>query len=130
MKASLLQRQAACSFALLTLAACGGSSVGASPTSTGASPTPSPLSPTVGPGFGTIAYDAARQRVVLFGGSPATSHTWTWDGTTWVRQQPPTEPPIEAPKTMATVGWPFAYDEAHRTVVLLVVHPAGIDGPP
>lgn len=127
MKASIRRRQAACSFALLgaLLSACGGPSAGASPT-----PSPSHLSPTVGPGFGTIAYDAARQRVVLFGGPPAASHTWTWDGTTWARQQPATEPPIETPKDMATVGWPVAYDEAHRTVVLLVVHPWGIDGPP
>jgi hypothetical protein len=31
---------------------------------------------------------------------------------------------------MATVGFPAAYDEVHRTVVLLVAHPTGIDGPP
>lgn len=31
---------------------------------------------------------------------------------------------------MATVGLPVAYDEVHRTVVLLVAHPAGADGPP
>lgn len=31
---------------------------------------------------------------------------------------------------MATVGLPAAYDEVHRTVVLLVAHPTGIDGPP
>jgi hypothetical protein len=31
---------------------------------------------------------------------------------------------------MATVGFPAAYDEVHRTVVLLVTHPTGIDGPP
>jgi hypothetical protein len=31
---------------------------------------------------------------------------------------------------MAAAGLPIAYDEAHRSVVLLVAHPAGIDGPP
>lgn len=31
---------------------------------------------------------------------------------------------------MATVGLPLVYDEAHHTVVLLLVHPAGTDGPP
>jgi hypothetical protein len=77
-----------------------------------------------------MTYDAARQRVVLFGGPPAASHTWTWDGTTWLRQQPATEPPIESPKQMTAVGLPMAYDGAHRNVVLLVTHPAGIDGPP
>jgi hypothetical protein len=77
-----------------------------------------------------MAYDAARQRLVLFGGSSATSHTWTWDGSAWARQQPATEPPTETPKTMAAAGLPIAYDEVHRNVVLLMVHPAGIDGPP
>ncbi len=127
MKASVRRLQTACGIALLAelLGACGEPLTGANPT-----PSLSHLSPTVGPGFGAIAYDAARQRVVLFGGPPGTGHTWTWDGTTWVRQQPATEPPIESPKQMATVGWPVAYDEVHRTVVLLVAHPAGIDGPP
>jgi hypothetical protein len=77
-----------------------------------------------------MTYDAARQRVVLFGGPPAASHTWTWDGTTWTRQQPAAEPPIESPKQMAAAGLPMAYDEVLRTVVLLVAHPSGIDGPP
>ena len=122
-------RQTAWGFALLAalLAACEGPSAGASPTPT---PGTAQVSPTVGPGFGTIAYDAARQRVVLFGGPPGPSHTWTWDGTTWARQQPATEPPIETPKTMAVAGLPMAYDEAHRNVVLLLAHPVGIDGPP
>lgn len=35
----------------------------------------------------TLAYDATRHRVVLFGGSPngaaALSDTWEWDGTSW-----------------------------------------------
>jgi hypothetical protein len=40
--------------------------------------------------FRSIAYDAARDRVVLFGGkSPVnnqpTDDTWTWDGATWSR---------------------------------------------
>jgi hypothetical protein len=77
-----------------------------------------------------MAYDGARQRVVLFGGPPAPSHTWTWDGAAWVRQQPATEPPIESPQAMAAAGLPMVYDEVHRTVVLLVAHPADIDGPP
>ena len=131
MKASVRRREAVFGFTLLAalLGACGGPSAVASPTPSPTPPTPS-ASPTVGPGFGTMTYDAARQRVVLFGGPPAASHTWTWDGTTWVRQQPATEPPIETPKTMAAAGLPMAYDEVHRNVVLLVAHPTGIDGPP
>src|SRR5438445_272386 len=134
MNASSRRRRAACGIALLAalLSACGGPSAGARPTSASASPTvsASPPTPTVAPGFGPIAYDAARQRIVLFGGPPAASHTWTWDGTAWTRQQPATEPPIESKKDMATVALPMAYDEVHRTVVLLVAHPTGIDGPP
>ncbi|MHB8878486.1 MAG: hypothetical protein ACYC8T_32720, partial [Myxococcaceae bacterium] len=39
-----------------------------------------------------LAYDAARQRVVLFGGldSAYLTDTWEWDGTTWVRRTPDT----------------------------------------
>src|ERR1700681_2275136 len=120
MKASLVQRQAACSFALLTLAACGGSSAGASPTSTGASPTPSPssLSPTVGPGFGTIAYHEAPRAVVLLvvlpagidGPPPMPPDTWTWDGTTWTKQA------ISLP---ASAEGSMVYSAASKRVVLL-----------
>src|SRR4030081_3679467 len=130
MKPFIERRQVACGVVFLAalLTACD-PAAGTSPTPSPARPTPS-LSPTVGPGFGTMAYDAARQRLVLFGGSSATSHTWTWDGRAWARQQPATEPPTETPKTMAAAGLPIAYDEVHRNVVLLMVHPAGIDGPP
>ena len=43
-----------------------------------------------------IAYDSARQRVVLFGGvadSTALSATWEWDGADWTQQAPTTSPP-------------------------------------
>jgi hypothetical protein len=42
-----------------------------------------------------MAYDAARQRVVLFGGSgpEAGRDTWEWDGTTWIPRFPETRPP-------------------------------------
>ncbi len=61
-----------------------------------------------------MAYDAARQRVVLFGGltvnGPRDQDTWEWDGATWTR--------------VTRVGPPFryahalAYDEIHHTTVL------------
>jgi hypothetical protein len=57
-----------------------------------------------------MAYDAARQRVVLFGGY-GLADTWEWDGTTWVQRNPVTNP-----------GWrryhAMAYHEARRRVVL------------
>ena len=45
-----------------------------------------------------MAYDPYRQNTILFDGDgvPATtplSDSWTWDGSTWTRSQPPLEPP-------------------------------------
>ncbi|MBI3891014.1 MAG: PKD domain-containing protein [Candidatus Wallbacteria bacterium] len=47
-------------------------------------------------GAHALAYDTARQRVVLFGGYPGDGYlndTWEWDGTTWARKQPNTGSP-------------------------------------
>jgi hypothetical protein len=33
-----------------------------------------------------MAYDARRQRVVLFGGSGASRETWEWDGSRWLQR--------------------------------------------
>ena len=47
----------------------------------------------------SMAYDSARQVVVLFGGnrnaswpSGALSDTWEWDGNTWTQRQPANSP--------------------------------------
>lgn len=46
-----------------------------------------------------MAYDSARDRVVLFGGLPASlstagmDDTWEWDGTTWTEITPAARPP-------------------------------------
>ncbi|HEV7467858.1 MAG TPA: hypothetical protein VGP96_16290 [Candidatus Dormibacteraeota bacterium] len=52
------------------------------------------------PRFGSVmAGDPARRTVVLFGGerrTPASEtldDTWTWDGATWTRREPPAAPP-------------------------------------
>jgi hypothetical protein len=52
------------------------------------------------PRFGSVmASDLARRTVVLFGGqrrAPAgetLGETWTWNGSSWTRQDPPTSPP-------------------------------------
>jgi cysteine-rich repeat protein len=71
-----------------------------------------------------MAYDAARNRVVLYGGSyyddlfqtvSSRSDTWEWDGTTWTERQPvgsvPPAPPWVATHTMA-------YDAAHGRIIL------------
>ena len=41
-----------------------------------------------------VAYDSARQQVVLFGGRSASRHdeTWVWGGTLWTEQQPAMRP--------------------------------------
>src|ERR1017187_1175686 len=63
-----------------------------------------------------MAYDAARQQVVLFGGQGETSFnqfadTWVWDGTTWAQKFPTIHP-------SARVLHAMAYDAARQQVVL------------
>jgi hypothetical protein len=61
-----------------------------------------------------MAYDAARQRVVLFGGYGADGpldETWEWDGVTWTQRQPATRPPPRHRHEMA-------FDPIRRRIVL------------
>jgi hypothetical protein len=60
------------------------------------------------PRFGaSMAYDAARQVLVLFGGCGAPgcttrlNDTWTWDGSTWQQQSPVQSPPARARASFA-----------------------------
>lgn len=67
------------------------------------------------PRFGAaMAYDAARAKTVLFGGSPSTSvgsgETWTWDGSIWTLEAM-TGP---APRWASSM----AYDAARGHVIL------------
>ncbi|MEM6990947.1 MAG: kelch repeat-containing protein [Myxococcota bacterium] len=62
----------------------------------------------------SMAYDAANEEVVLFGGlvdATMNGETWTWDGTSWTE---------EAPATSPTPRWVSgaAYDRARERVVL------------
>jgi hypothetical protein len=59
-----------------------------------------------------MAYDGLRSEVVLFGGWNGSylGDTWTWDGTTWTEQQPPTSP-------AARNGMVTAFDAARGEVV-------------
>lgn len=68
--------------------------------------------------FHAAAYDAARGRIVLFGGLFNTSSsstyygdTWEWDGTNWHEVTPTTSPPARAYHAMA-------YDADRQRVVL------------
>ena len=67
-----------------------------------------------------MAYEAARQRIVLFGGSRVArdgrgstllGDTWTWDGKDWQRQAPSFSP---SPR----FGTVMTYDSERRVVVL------------
>jgi hypothetical protein len=71
--------------------------------------------------FHAMAYDSARQRVVMFGGQRAGSYhyppkppltgTWEYDGSTWVRRSTAASPPVRTFHTMA-------YDAARGVVVM------------
>jgi hypothetical protein len=58
-----------------------------------------------------MAFDALRNRVVLFGGNGPLNDTWEWDGTTWVQMTVAVSPPARG-------GHAMAYDAARRQVVL------------
>ncbi len=62
-----------------------------------------------------MAYDARRQRIVLFGGESAngpTGDTFEWDGTDWQQRSPQASPPATAVA--------MAYDAARQEVGLLL----------
>lgn len=70
--------------------------------------------------YSAMAYDEARHRTVLFGGSSYDSQanrtsyptdTWEWDGTTWTLQQATISPPGRSRHGMA-------YDSARGRIVL------------
>src|SRR5690606_5192073 len=63
------------------------------------------------------AYDEARGRIVMFGGTPiigprmSLNDTWEWDGSRWLPRQPRTVPqPCD--------GAAMAYDPVRRTVIM------------
>jgi len=77
-------------------------------------PPVSPPARTANPNATNMAYNAATQTVVLFGGSngAALGDTWTWNGVTktWTQQNP-----VASPSARSA---PMAYDAATQTVVL------------
>jgi hypothetical protein len=60
-----------------------------------------------------MAYDAARQQTVLFGGASGSpsNDTWVWDGVNWIQKSPATLPPIRHHHAMA-------YDSQRQKVVM------------
>ncbi len=63
----------------------------------------------------TLAYDAAHQDVVMFGGVDSGGNprndTWVWNGSNWKKMSPATSPP-------ARIYHFMAYDSTHRDVLL------------
>jgi hypothetical protein len=58
-----------------------------------------------------VAYDGARQRVVMFGGAVGGGETWLWDGVNWAQALPAASPQVTGNSAMA-------YDAARQEVVL------------
>ena len=59
----------------------------------------------------SIVYDAARDQLVLFGGSASATSTWTWDGESWTEH-----PQTGGPEARSLAA--MAYDQARGEVVL------------
>jgi hypothetical protein len=61
----------------------------------------------------SMVYDAARKKIVLFGGYAGgyLNDTWTWDGTNWKQESPSVSP---SPRMNATV----AYNPVHSSTIL------------
>jgi hypothetical protein len=75
----------------------------------------------------SMAYDAAMQAVVLFGGNDGISHTpdltdtWTWNGATWMLQHPANSPTTRFTYESATMYMEspaMSYDATTRQVIL------------
>jgi hypothetical protein len=83
--------------------------------------TPSGLKPS-SRSVAAMAFDAARARVVLFGGFAGSylQDTWEWDGAAWVDRTPPTTKPS------ARASHAMAYDVARARVVMFGGTPAGV----
>jgi hypothetical protein len=61
-----------------------------------------------------MAYDAARQVIILFGGfdgSASLGDTWEWDGAVWTEKHPAQSPPARHAHAMA-------YDPVSETIIL------------
>lgn len=58
-----------------------------------------------------FAYDASRQRIVLFSGHNSLADTWTWDGQQWTQL-------AAAPAPLARQNHSLIYDETRQTLVL------------
>ena len=81
------------------------------------------LAPMLAPGarrLTSLAYDAHRQRVVLFGGSAgftSLDDTWEWNGVAWTSLAPLSRPPAGSHR--------LVYDSVRRRVLAFSMQPTG-----
>jgi hypothetical protein len=61
--------------------------------------------------FPALAYDAARERVILFGGD-CRNDSWSWDGNVWTELQTTEKPPARSAASMI-------YDPVREVLVLV-----------
>jgi hypothetical protein len=62
---------------------------------------------------GSLIYDRARNRSLLFHAPPFQNQMWIWDGNTWARSE------FDTPLTSESLHNFFVYDEAREVVVLV-----------
>lgn len=71
--------------------------------------------------YHAMAYDVARQKIILFGGQGSgggpLNDTWEWDGSSWIQRSPATSPSPRFAHAMA-------YDSTRQKIVLF----GGTDG--
>ena len=73
-------------------------------------------------GAAGLAYDSARKRVVLFGGSGNLSDTWEYDGKDWTKMNPTAKPPG---RYYVAIGYHAA---RQRTVIFGGLNSSGVLG--
>jgi hypothetical protein len=77
-----------------------------------------------GPGYGALAYDAGRERLVMFGGNDAEfnllADTWEWDGLAWSR--------VSTAGPAARFPGATTYDAARGEVLLFGGHSPSASG--
>lgn len=74
---------------------------------------------------GQLAFDPVRNRTVLFGyepdvappASPPISHTWEWDGSTWVQKSPATSPNLDEFQSFDQLRGSLAWNPVRQRVV-------------
>jgi len=73
-----------------------------------------------------MAYDAARAKTVLFGGSAGSQETWEWDGATGLWAQVCTAAPCSSTLPTARADAKMTFDPDRGRIVMFGGHPPGV----